>query len=103
MILETRQALYLQRLRYGAEKSRHRERVVESLAEFAALAEVVGDRLARRVEAVDPHLDVTWIGGRLRLSSREHGSWSCGLHAIGAEISPELFRRIPDGVLDRAS
>jgi glycine/D-amino acid oxidase-like deaminating enzyme len=27
-----------------------------------------------------------WIGGRLRLSSREHGSWSCGLHAIGAEL-----------------
>ncbi len=27
-----------------------------------------------------------WIGGRLRLSSREHGSWSCGLHAMGAEL-----------------
>jgi glycine/D-amino acid oxidase-like deaminating enzyme len=27
-----------------------------------------------------------WIGGRLRLTSREHGTWSCGLHAIGAEL-----------------
>lgn len=27
-----------------------------------------------------------WIGGRLRLTSREHGSWSCGLHAMGAEL-----------------
>jgi phytoene dehydrogenase-like protein len=27
-----------------------------------------------------------WIGGRLRLTSREHGSWSCGLHVMGAEL-----------------
>jgi len=27
-----------------------------------------------------------WIGGRLRLSSRERGSWSCGLNIMGAEL-----------------
>ncbi|HYX39750.1 MAG TPA: hypothetical protein VE954_42185 [Oligoflexus sp.] len=31
-----------------------------------------------------------WIGGRVRLSSRVHGSWSCGLNAIG----PELFDHV---------
>jgi uncharacterized protein (DUF2236 family) len=41
--------------------------------------------------------------GSLRWALGYSPSWALASRRVGAEISPELFRRIPDGVLDRAS